>query len=54
MSAEKETDQNSSNEGKRLEEEVSKLKSYHDHKSDREINFVCLPIEVDRKVKLAW
>ena len=54
MSAEKETDQNSLNEGKRLKKEVSKLKSYHDHKSEREINFVCLLTEVDGKVKFVW
>ena len=54
MAAEKETDVNSLKEGKRLEKEASKLKPHHDHKSGKDIKFVCLPTEVDGKVKFVW
>ena len=28
--------------------------THHDHKSDQNIEFVCLPTEVDGKVKFVW
>ena len=54
MAAENETDTNSLREGKRLEQEVKNLKQHHDHKSGKNVEFVCLPTEVDGKVKFVW
>ena len=54
MALEKETDQNSLREGNRLEQEAERLKSHHDEKSGKDITFVCLPTQVDGKVKFCW
>ena len=51
---EKESHQNSLAEGNRLEQEAETLKPHHDHKSDKNVEFVCLPTEVDGKVKFVW
>ena len=49
---ENETTENSLREGKRLEAEVNKLKSFHEN--GKEVAFECLPTEVDGKVKFVW
>ena len=54
MAMEKESHENSLAEGERLEQEAETLKPHHDHKSDQNIEFVCLPTEVDGKVKFVW
>ena len=47
FSLEKETNENSLREGKRLEAEVKNLKSFYDNESGKNISFTCLPTEVD-------
>ena len=51
---EKESHQNSLAEGNRLEQEAETLQPHYDHKSDKHVEFVCLPTEVDGKVKFVW
>jgi len=54
MAVEKETDFNSLREGDRLEQEAGNLQCYHHHNSGEDIFFVCLPTQVDGKVKFVW
>jgi hypothetical protein len=54
FSFEKETDQNSLREGKRLEAEAAKIQSFHDNESGKDISFTSLPTQVDGKVKFVW
>ena len=51
---EKESHQNSLAEGNRLEQEAETLQPHYDHKSDKNVEFVSLPTEVDGKVKFVW
>ena len=38
----------------RLEQEAETLQPHYDHKSDKNVEFVSLPTEVDGKVKFVW